>query len=90
MTQPQDSKPFLIKTDASIYAIGAILLQGEGNEEHPIEYASRLLTSAEKNYSTTEREALAMVWACAKFRGYIDGEEIILNGSLTIEVAYDA
>ncbi|GBM06019.1 Retrovirus-related Pol polyprotein from transposon 17.6 [Araneus ventricosus] len=45
-------------------------------EEHPIEYASRLLNSAEKNYSTTEREALAVVWALNKFRGYIEGSKI--------------
>ncbi|GFU70442.1 retrovirus-related Pol polyprotein from transposon 297 [Trichonephila clavipes] len=61
---------------ASNYALGAVLLQGEGSDEHPIEYASRLLTPAERNYSTTEREALAVVWALKKFRGYIEGTEI--------------
>ncbi|GFU23315.1 retrovirus-related Pol polyprotein from transposon opus [Trichonephila clavipes] len=44
--------------DASNYALGAVLLQGEGSDEHPIEYASRLLTPAERNYSTTERPLL--------------------------------
>ncbi|GBL91599.1 Retrovirus-related Pol polyprotein from transposon 17.6 [Araneus ventricosus] len=43
-------------------------------EEHPIEYASRLLNSAER--TTTEREALAVVWALNKFRGYIEGSKI--------------
>ncbi|GFV29814.1 transposon Tf2-11 polyprotein [Trichonephila clavipes] len=64
------------KGDASNYALGAVLLQGEGSDEHPTEYASRLLTPAERNYSTTEREALAAVWALKKFRGYIEGTEI--------------
>ncbi|GFX77045.1 hypothetical protein TNCV_1072451 [Trichonephila clavipes] len=62
--------------DASNYALGAVLLQGEGSDEHPIKYASRLLTPAERNYSTTEREALAVVWALKEFRGYIEGTEI--------------
>lgn len=78
LKQAQDGPPFIIKTDASAYALGAVLLQGEGNEEHPIEYASRLLTSAERNYSTTEREALAIVWACSKYRGYIEGADVVL------------
>ncbi|GBM26350.1 Retrovirus-related Pol polyprotein from transposon opus [Araneus ventricosus] len=62
------TKPFVLRTDASNYALGAVLLQGHDMEEHPIEYASRLLNSAERNYATTEREALAVVWALNKFR----------------------
>jgi hypothetical protein len=72
LQQADLSKPFTLRTDASSHAIGAALLQGEENEERPIEYASRLLTAPEKNYSTTEREALAIVWAVNKFRGYIE------------------
>ena len=78
LKQAADGMPFIIKTDASAYAMGAVLLQGEGADEHPIEYASRLLSNAERNYSTTERETLAIVWACNKFRGYIDGAEVKL------------
>lgn len=74
LKQADTTAPFTIKTDASNYAIGAVLLQGEGENEHVVEYASRLLIPAERNYSTTEREALALVWAVdEKFRGYIDG-----------------
>lgn len=78
LKQAVDGMPFAIQTDASAYALGAVLLQGEGKDEHPIEYASRLLSAAERNYSTTEREALAIVWACDKFRGYIEGSQIKL------------
>ncbi|KAF8781604.1 Transposon Tf2-6 polyprotein like [Argiope bruennichi] len=76
LKQANGTKPYIIRTDASHYALGAVLLQGTGSEEHPIEYASRLLTQAERNYSTTEREALAVVWALKKFRGYLEGSEI--------------
>ncbi|KAF2891999.1 hypothetical protein ILUMI_14174, partial [Ignelater luminosus] len=76
LQQADESLPFKIRTDASGYALGAVLLQGEGHEEKPIEYASRLMTPAERNYDTTQREALAVVWACHKFRGYIEGNEV--------------
>ncbi|GFU09429.1 retrovirus-related Pol polyprotein from transposon 297 [Trichonephila clavipes] len=77
LRQVDPKKPFIIRTDASSYALGAVLLQGESpTDEQPVEYASRLLSSAEKHYSTTEREALAVVWALNKFRGYIEGAEI--------------
>ncbi|GFU51084.1 transposon Tf2-6 polyprotein [Trichonephila clavipes] len=76
LKQAHFSKPFLIRTDVSNYALGAVLLQGEEKKEHPVEFARRLLNPAERNYSTTEREALAVVWALNKFRGYIDGASI--------------
>ncbi|GFV89381.1 retrovirus-related Pol polyprotein from transposon 17.6 [Trichonephila clavipes] len=63
LKQADGSKPFTIRTDASSYASGAVLLQGSGPDEHVIENASRLMIPAERNYSTTEREALAVVWA---------------------------
>ncbi|GFV63426.1 retrovirus-related Pol polyprotein from transposon 297 [Trichonephila clavipes] len=73
LKQADFSKPFLIRTDASNYALG------EDKEEHPVEFASRLLNPAKRNYSTTEREALAVVWAVNKFRGYIDGASITVS-----------
>ncbi|GBN54506.1 Retrovirus-related Pol polyprotein from transposon 297 [Araneus ventricosus] len=70
------TKPFVLRTDASSHALGAVLLHGADMEEHTIEYASRLLNFAERNYSAKEREALAVVWAMNKFRGYIEGSKI--------------
>ncbi|XP_050553710.1 uncharacterized protein LOC126911298 [Spodoptera frugiperda] len=79
LRQADGTKPFVLRTDSSGYALGAALLQGEGTDERPVEYASRLLTAAEKNYNTTEREALAVVWAVSKFRGYIDGADVTVK-----------
>ncbi|GFT82734.1 retrovirus-related Pol polyprotein from transposon 17.6 [Trichonephila clavipes] len=63
-----------IHTDASGYGIGAVLVQIQNNVEKVIAYASRTLTKTEKNYSTTERECHAIVWATNKFRMYIFGK----------------
>lgn len=79
LRQADENLPYAIRTDASNYALGAVLLQGEGPDERPVEYASRLLTPAERNYSTTEREALAVVWAVNKFRGYVEDAEITVS-----------
>ena len=78
LKQVDENQSFILKTDASNYALGAVLIQGEKEQEHPIEYASRLLKPAERNYSTTEREALAVVWAVHKYRGYIEGAQVTI------------
>lgn len=79
LRQADPHLPYILRTDASGYALGACLLQGEGPDERPVEYASRLLTSAEVNYSTTEREALGVVWAVKKFRGYLEGAVTVVQ-----------
>ncbi|GBP10989.1 Retrovirus-related Pol polyprotein from transposon gypsy [Eumeta japonica] len=67
--QPDQTKPFEICTDASNYAIGAVLQQGG----KPIHFISRNLSKTEQNYSTNERELLAIIWALHKLRNYIYG-----------------
>ncbi|GJX96464.1 reverse transcriptase domain-containing protein [Tanacetum coccineum] len=64
-------QPFEIMCDASDYAIGAVL--GQRIEKHfrPIHYASKTMTEAESNYTTTEKEMLAVVYAFEKFRSYL-------------------
>lgn len=74
---PQPGHPFAICTDASDSAIGAVLHQDVGNLR-PLYYISRLLTPAEKNYTTTERECLAIVFALKKWRQFIIGKPLTL------------
>ncbi|CAL8111754.1 unnamed protein product [Orchesella dallaii] len=69
---PDLSKPFLIQTDASDIGIGAILLQDFEGTLTPVYFHSRTLSHAEKNYSTSEKECLAVVDAVKKFRPYIE------------------
>ncbi|KAL6419715.1 hypothetical protein ACFW04_013679 [Cataglyphis niger] len=57
---PDFTKPFVVTTDASGHAIGGILSQGPIGKDLPISYTSRLLNAAEKNYSTIEKELLAI------------------------------
>ncbi|PNF16929.1 hypothetical protein B7P43_G03694 [Cryptotermes secundus] len=72
---PDFSKPFVLTTDASGYAIGAILSQGKLGQYKPIAYARRTLNKAELNYATVEKELLAIVWACKHFRPYLLGRK---------------
>ena len=70
---PDFDKPFNVTTDASNFAIGAVLSQGDYPKDLPVAYASRCLNSAEINYSVIERELLAIVWAVRHFRPYLYG-----------------
>ena len=62
-----------MQCDASNGAIGAVLTQEFEDGEHPIVYIHGVLTSAELNCSTTEKECLALVWAIKKIRPYLEG-----------------
>ena len=76
---PDISKPFIIQTDASADGIGAILLQEDDQTKHPVAFASKKLLPREKNYSTIEREALAIVWGIQKFQNYPLGTHFFLE-----------
>jgi hypothetical protein len=61
---PDWNKPFVVYCDASGEAVGSTLSQLDGNgHDHPIHFASRQLTSAEKNYTVTEQEGLAVIFS---------------------------
>ena len=70
---PDFEKQFVVTTDASDAAVGAILEQDFGNGLQPIAFASRKLNNAEMRYSAYERELLGIVWAIAQWKHYFRG-----------------
>jgi hypothetical protein len=75
---PDFKKGFIVTCDASSTGIGSILSQGQIVHGLPVAYANRVLIKAEKNYSTIERELLAIVWGCKQFRQYIWGRKFTI------------
>ncbi|KAH9686136.1 hypothetical protein KPL70_014249 [Citrus sinensis] len=75
---PNWDLPFEIMCDASDYAVGAVLGQRVGKLPHVIYYASRTLNDAQLNYSTTEKELLAVIFVLEKFRSYLIGSKVIV------------
>lgn len=66
---PDFNKEFVLTTDASDYAIGAVLSQND----RPISFISRTLSETEENYETAKKEMLAICWAVKTFKGYLYG-----------------
>ncbi|CAL8988482.1 unnamed protein product, partial [Prunus brigantina] len=75
---PDWSLPFELMCNASDYALGVVLGQRKDKKPHVIYYASRTLNDAQLNYSTTEKELLAVVFALDKFRSYLLGTKVII------------
>ena len=73
----KDAKTLII-ADASPIGLGAILLQEQQGKKRVISYASKSLSDVERRYSQTEKEALAVVWACERFHVYLYGIEFEL------------
>ena len=75
---PNWQLPFEVMCDASDFAIGAVLGQREDGKPYVIYYASKTLNEAQRNYTTTEKEWLAVVFALDKFRAYLVGSFIVV------------
>ena len=75
---PRMADDFILETDASLVAVGAVLKQKQEGVEVPIQYFSKSLSKSQRNYSTYERELLAVVLACEKFRIYLIGKSFTI------------
>jgi len=76
LAYPELDRPFILQTNASNVGLGAVLAQIDSKgKERVVSYASRSLTPREKNYSTMEKEALAIVFATQHFRVYLVGHK---------------
>ncbi|KAK1686746.1 hypothetical protein QYE76_047594 [Lolium multiflorum] len=80
IVEPPDwNLPFEIMCDASDFAVGAVLGQRVDKKLNVIHYASKTLDAAQRNYATTEKELLAVVFACDKFRSYIVDSKVTIH-----------
>lgn len=75
---PDFTKPFILTTDASNFALGAVLSQGTLQNDKPVCFASRTLSDTEVNYSTIEKEMLAIIWAVQYYRPYLFGTKFTI------------
>ncbi|CAM8940358.1 unnamed protein product [Rhodiola kirilowii] len=75
---PDWGQLFEIMCDASDYAVGVVLGQRVYKKPVVIYYASRTLDAAQRNYSTTEKELLAVVFALEKFRSFLLGTKVVV------------
>jgi transposase InsO family protein len=75
---PDFNRSFILTTDASGEGLGAVLSQGDIRKDLLVAFASRTLNQAEKNYSTTGKELLAIVWGMRYFRPYLYGKHFLV------------
>ena len=79
LAYPDFTRGFILETDACVKGLGAILSQKHDDGlTHPVAYASRALSQAEKHYGITELETLAVVWGVTHFRAYLYGHDVVV------------
>ncbi|UYV85033.1 hypothetical protein LAZ67_X004344, partial [Cordylochernes scorpioides] len=79
LAYPQPGTNFILDTDASNLGIGAVLSQVQDEDEQVIEFFSRVLTKAERNYCATRKELLAIVKAVEHFHKYLYGQNFLIR-----------
>jgi transposase InsO family protein len=73
------SKPYVLRTDASDYALGGVLMQEHGGQLHPVAYHSRKFTPAEGRYGAYAREMAAVIDNVRHFEHYVDGQHLTVE-----------
>jgi transposase InsO family protein len=79
LVMPNPELPYEVYTDASQFALGAVLLQNHGKGKQPVAFLSRKLTPTERNYPTGDREMLGIVYALQQWRCYLEGAVFTVN-----------
>ena len=79
LAMPNNEDPYILDTDASDIGLGAVLSQVQNGVERVIAYASRTLQKPERNYETTRKELLAVVYGLKQFRQYLLGRPITIR-----------
>ena len=75
LRSPDQSKSFIVTTDASRFAVGAELNQKHEGKLYPVAFMSKKLSPAERNYPTHEQELLAILSAIPEWKCYLDGQK---------------
>lgn len=75
---PDFSREFVIQCDSSDFGVGCVLTQNFDDGERVIAYISRSLTKQERNFSTTEKELLSILFGIEKFRPYVEGSHFVV------------
>ena len=78
---PTEDDRFVLDTDASLFVVGGVLNQIQGDREVVIAYTSRSLRQSQRRYCTTRRKMLAAVTMCTHFRSYLRGAQFTLRFS---------
>ena len=77
LAYPDFERSFVLETDASVKGLGAVLSQKQDDSQlHLVAYASRALSTPERNYGISELETLAVVWAIQYFHAYLYGHKV--------------
>jgi len=79
LASPRSSGTYYLDTDASEFGLGIVLSQEQEGLERVLAYASRSLNPAERNYSITRKELLAVIFGLKRFRQYLIGREFVIR-----------